>query len=479
DSPQDDMYYTRGASSDFDRYANETGDPGWSWDNLQPYIRKNEIWTQPADHHNTTGEFNPSVHGFNGTNAVSLAGYPQGTSSRIIQTTQELADQFPFNEDMNSGKPLGLGWLQATIKGANRSSSATSYLAPHVLSRRNLHVVVNTQVTRILETEGAKRSSDKSCHPVLRTIEIAQNSTSSKEVILSSGFIGTPQILLNSGIGNATELRNLKIKSILDLPGVGKNLTDMPALPNVWQVNSTDTFDDIQRDPQLRAQYLNQWSVNGTGPLVLTTASHLIYRRVPSNSTVFEEVPDPSSGENAPHYEIFTVNGAFGATPPEGHYMSLVSIVVNPASRGSITLNSSNPFEPPLIDTASLTSPFDRFALSEAVKASSLFLTAPVWKDYVIGPVGALANVTNDDELNQYILDSAVSALHGVGTAAMSAKNASHGVVDPDLLLKGASGLRIVDASIFPHMPAAHVQAPIYIIAERGADLIKKTWTKA
>ncbi|KAG6841513.1 hypothetical protein C0991_010127 [Blastosporella zonata] len=459
-------------------------------------------WTIPADHHNTTGQFNPAFHGFNGILSVSLAGSPEGINSRVIQTTEELGNDFPFNKDMNSGKPLGVGmsvsnprslaphivtgWLQATIKQANRRSSATSYLAYHILNRPNLDVVVGTQVTRIVDTRAQKGTPD------LRTVEVAESSTctrpnffpfiiflnvvtltaarirlvASKELILSLGVIGTPHVLLNSGIGDESELRAFDIPPVLNLPGVGKNFTEMPAIPNYWRVNSTDTFDDIQRDSAVKDRYLRQWEVNQTGPLVSTTASHLIYKRLPENSTIFKNVTDPSSSIAAPHYEIFTVNGAFGASPPHGYYVSLVCIIVNPTSRtlhfkvllksvltlrigGSVTLNSSNPFVQPLIDPAVLNSEFDRFAMQESIRASSRFLAADAWKDYVIGPTAGLENVTNDEELDSYITQTAVIALHGVGTAAMTAKDASYGVVNPDLRLKGASGLRIVDASIF------------------------------
>ncbi|GLB40421.1 putative aryl-alcohol oxidase [Lyophyllum shimeji] len=136
------MFYTRGSSSDFDRFAAVTQDPGWSWNNIQPYIRKNERWTTPADHHNTQGQFDPSVHGFNGINAVSLSGFPQPTDPRVMQTTVQLSQEFPFNQDTNSGNPLGLGWLQTTIDHGKRSSSATSYLGPRVLqTKSNGHTI--------------------------------------------------------------------------------------------------------------------------------------------------------------------------------------------------------------------------------------------------------------------------------------------------------------------------------------------------
>ncbi|KAG6865075.1 hypothetical protein C0991_005305 [Blastosporella zonata] len=453
------MYYTRGSSSDFDRYAN------------------NERWTAPVDNHNTTGQFNPAVHGFNGINSVSLVGYPQSVDPRFIQTTKELPDDFPFNLDMNSGNPLGLGWIQVTVDKGKRSSSATSYLAPEFLKRPNLDVLVNSQVTQLIQTGSSQGV------PEFRALEMAQNATSprkqlvaSKEIILSAGVIGTPQILLNSGIGESSELRSVGVKPVLQLHDVGKNFSDQPVVRAAWLVNSNDTIDDIVRSPELQAEYLAQWKANHTGPYAANNGSQVIWGRLPDNSSIFETSQDPSSGKNSPHYEISCLNGGLRVTENE-HFLTLASIVVSPDSRGNITLNSSDPFDEPLIDPGFLTSEFDKFALRETIRKSMLLLSAPVWKDYVIRPDGGLQNATTDAELDQFIFDSLEPGLHGVGTAAMSAKGAKYGVVDPDLRLKGAEGVRVVDASVLPYVPAAHTQAPVYIIAERAADLIKEFWS--
>ncbi|KAG6901607.1 hypothetical protein C0995_010015 [Termitomyces sp. Mi166 len=491
-------------------YAQVTGDPGWSWDNLQQYIKKvtnlavlflhtyvlmdqNERWTAPADNHNTTGQFDPKVHGFKGINAVSLVGNPQSIDPRIIQTTKDLSEEFPFNLDMNSGNPLGLGYLQQTINKGNRSSSATSYLAPQFSNRSNLDVLINSQVTRIMKT------GDSNGIPIFGAVEVGrprQRLVASKEVILSAGVIGTPQLLMNSGIGESSELQSIGVEPVLHLPDVGKNFSDQPYVPLMWLVNSTsnDNLDDISRDPELRDKFFQQWLTNQTGPFTTTGNSFIFWGRLPDNSSIFQTSPDPASGRNTPHYEIFFTNGA-SIPRAKGHYLTLGNVVVSPASRtlsifsskgnrltifiskgGNITLKTSDPFDQPLINPGLMALEYDRVALRESVKKSIRLVSAPAWKDYIIRPDGGLENVTTDDELDRFILNSTSTFLHGVGTAAMSAQGADHGVVDPDLRVKGASGLRVVDASVMPYVPAGHTQAPVYIIAERAADLIKDFW---
>ena len=158
-------------------------------------------------------------------------------------------------------------------------------------------------------------------------------------------------------------------------------------------------------------------------------------------------------------------------------------------------MKSNNPLDPPLIDPKFLTSEFDIFALKESVKTAVRFFSAPAWKGYILEPAGAFANVSvsDDQSLEEFVINNAGSAFHPVGTASMSPRNAQFGVVDPDLKVKGAQGLRVIDASVMvrlrfklviqfdtsgpqPFVPAAHTQAATYVIAERGADLIKEDW---
>ncbi|KAJ7497714.1 aryl-alcohol-oxidase from pleurotus Eryingii [Mycena latifolia] len=465
------MAYTRGSREDYDRFARVTGDHGWSWDSLIPYMRKNERFSPPSDNHNTTGQFNPAVHGFNGINAVSLAGFPSPIRSRVIQTTREL-EEFPFNLDMNSGYQLGIGWPQFTIKNGSRSSSATSYLAPKFIHRPNLHVLLNARVTRVLQTAPC----------AFRTVEFVQDLngrrftlTAEKELILSAGSIGTPNILLHSGIGNSSALTSLGIKPLHNLPSVGQNLSDHTLVPVGFLVNSNNTFETAERNTTLAADQLAQWNTTRTGPLVDGPTSHLGWLRIPDNSSIFDRFPDPAAGPNTAHYEFIIANGVLGPPPPTGNFLSITAAVVSPTARGWVTLNSTDSLAAPVINPNFLGSEVDFFVVREALKSSLRFASAPAWANYIISPLGINSTAT-DAELDDFIRANAGSVFHPAGTASMSPKGANWGVVDPDLRVKGLCGLRIVDLSVVPFIPAAHTQAAAYIIAERAADLIKREW---
>ncbi|KAG6855325.1 hypothetical protein H0H87_004935 [Tephrocybe sp. NHM501043] len=147
--------------------------------------------------------------------------------------------------------------------------------------------------------------------------------------------------------------------------------------------------------------------------------------------------------------------------------------LTTPIPGGSVSLKSNNPFDPPVIDLNILSSEFDVFALREGIRSARRFLSAPVWGNYTISRI---SNATTDAELDEYIGKTAGPGLHAVGTAAISPKGAGYGVVDPDLGVKGVRGLRVVDASVLPIVPAGHTQAAVYVVAERAADLIKNSW---
>ncbi|KAG6870379.1 hypothetical protein C0995_013397, partial [Termitomyces sp. Mi166 len=328
------MIYTRGSRDDFNRYAHYTGDKGWSWNNMQQYFRKNEKFTAPVDHHDISNQVDLKIHSTTGMNSVSVSGFPTSIDGRIINATSQLKGDFKFKLDYNDGKNLGFGWIQITTNGPRRSSSATSYLAPNFRQRPNLHIVVGAQVSRLLQT-GTQQGL-----PAFRSVEYRlksdgsiQHATATREVILSAGSIGSPQILLNSGIGNSAELTAVGIKPIVDLADVGENMSDHALLGNGFLVNSTDTFDEFTRNDTAAAEDIAFWQNTGTGFLVNTIASHLGFIRLPSNDPIFKTNADPSAGPHSGHYELLIANSlALVTSPPTGNYLGIGNAVVSPSS---------------------------------------------------------------------------------------------------------------------------------------------------
>ncbi|KAJ7880918.1 aryl-alcohol oxidase [Mycena leptocephala] len=446
-----------------------SGDPGWGT-NIGPSGRQ----PQPD------GPIQPRSARFHGINAVSLPGFLLPVDVMVQQVTQELSDEFPFNLDYNSGFPLGVSWTQSTIKHGKRSSSFTSYLGPEFIGRPNLHVVLNAQVTRVIQTS-QKLATFKMVEFAESRNSARYHITATKEVIISAGAIETPKLLMNSGIGDPTVLSSLGIKARVNLPDVGKNLSVHTGVSLNYFVNSTDTFDDIIRNLTVRQMLLDQWlATDGGGRLSVVYADHDIFERLPSNSSIFEVHADPAPGPNSPHIQSIASNGLF-PPPPEGHFVSVgptcdPELTFVSRSGGSIELNTTNPFDNPLINLGCLSTDFDIAAIREGLKSALRFIGAKAWEGYVLSPVSNISTATTDADLEAYARANAGPNYHVVGTASMSSRDANYGVVDPDLLVKDVKHLRIVDASVWPYVPIGNTQASVYILAERAADLIKATW---
>ncbi|THG95129.1 hypothetical protein EW026_g6469 [Hermanssonia centrifuga] len=431
----------------------------------------------PADGHDTTDQVIPAVHG-HGPVEVSVPGFPLPLDGLVVNASRELGGIWSYSRDLNAGITLGTGYMQSSIGGGERSDSATAYLHP-VDSRTNLDILINTQVTKIIQsgTDGGK--------PAFRIVQMAQNAegplytvTATNEVILAAGVIGTPQILQLSGIGPHALLQGLDITTIVNSPKVGKGLSDHPLVPLYYEVNSNETWDIVLRDPDVFNADLAEWMANRMGLFVDSPGNTQSFFRIPRSDPIFHVYPDPAAGPLSAHLETIWVNAfaPLGDTPPPttGNFLTILTAVVAPTSRGYVQINSSDPFDHPLINPEILNTFFDVYAMVHAIRKAQGFLLAPAFDGYIAGPFGDLANATTDAELAAYAAENAITVNHPSGTCQMSSSNSvSDGVVNSHLLVNGASGLRIVDASIFPSVPSCHIQAIVYTVAERAATLIK------
>ncbi|RPD62467.1 alcohol oxidase [Lentinus tigrinus ALCF2SS1-7] len=468
------MIFCRGTKDDWNRFANVSGDDGWSWENLIPFIFKVDNMTAPTDGHNTTGQFNPTIHNTSGVVDISVPGVSLAIDSRGLNASQELSQEFPFNLDYNSGDTIGFSWTQSTIHNGRRVTSATSYLT-QAFNRSNLDILVNTRVTKLVPV------GNYSGKPDMRGVQFAQSANgtvytmqAAKEVILSAGSVKSPHILMLSGIGDASHLALFNITSLVDLPVIGTNLQDHVFLGNPWTVNANFTLDDVHRNATLAAEQLALWQANGTGFFGLPPTNQFNWLR--TNSSVFSSLntTDPSAGPTSANFELIISDNFASkrvALPATGRFVSMVTNVISPTSRGNISLASADPFDAPLVNPNLLGTDVDVAIMRSAIQAARNFMAAPAWADYIISEFGAFGEAQTDDELDAYIHDQSDTVDHPIGTIPMG----TDGALEANLTLKGTVGLRVVDASAFPFIPSGHTQGPTYILAERAASLVRAT----
>ncbi|KAF9517673.1 GMC oxidoreductase [Hydnum rufescens UP504] len=471
------MFYMRSSIEEWDRIAHITGDDGWSWKSIFHLARQSEQFVLPTDGRDISRDYDHGVHGYSGPIRASLANTPAPMYQRIIQAAHETHDhRFRYNKDINAGHPLGIGWLPGSNGGGTRSTS-TDYLTPEVIQRPNLHILTGAHVTKVL----FKNEGDE---PVAVGVEFQTSESGPKfivhatnEVILSAGAVNSPQILLLSGIGDKAQLDKFNIPVVRDLPDVGKGLQDHPILFNQVYVNTTQTWDDVFRDPKVLQEAQAQFNRHRTGPLANLVAQVVGFFRLPPNSPIYEVpgVKDESPGPHSPQFELLFGDGFLSTLekiPEEGHFATLAVVPLSPSSRGSITLQSSDPFAAPLIDPAFFAEKIDLAIAIEGIKAARDFAKSHAFKGHIGAEYGALAHAHTDAELEAYIRKYTIALWHPTSSTALSAKGSHHGVLDPDLTVKGVKGLRVVDAGAFPYVPAAHPQGLIYILAERASAII-------
>ncbi|KAJ7058077.1 aryl-alcohol oxidase-like protein [Mycena amicta] len=474
------LVYIRGPAEDFDRLARLSGDQGWSWTNLQKYIKMNERHVRPWNQRNDEDDYDPAAHG-DGPLQTSLVAEPSDFDRRVIKAAEQLDGQFRYNLDLNSGDCLGVGWIHTTVGDGTRSSASTAFLNPALDSYENIDLLLHTHVTRLLPTGGDGVE--------FRTVEVALDAsgprftlTASKEVILCAGAIGTPQILQLSGIGSKDVLDRAGVAQLVDLPDVGKNLQDQPMIFYQWRVNGP-TLSTFFKDPANVGASMAEYAASKTGFAAGAAFFNTIaFLRVPDHSPVMKtESEDPAAGPNSSHYlyafvNAYSPNPGQPAGPTEGDWISIAAVVQSPTSVGSVEIKSASAFDHPAIDPAYLSTAFDIGTMIAAFKTTAEFFSAPIWEGYLGEPGPETAELTTDDAIEAYLRKYTSTLKHPVASARISKADDPEGVVGPELFVKKIRGVRVVDASVLPFASAGFPQAQIYILAERAAALIKDKW---
>jgi choline dehydrogenase-like flavoprotein len=432
--------YIRGDPQDFDIWA-QSGCTGWSYRDVLPYFKRAEGNTS----------FQGEYHGKDGPLGVSdpLATLP------IAEAFLSACDEAGLGRtpDFNGEKREGMGYYQVTQKGGRRSSTATAYLKP-ALGRSNLTVRRDAQVLRVLIERGRAVG-----------VEVAsagkrQILRARREVILSCGSIGSPRLLMLSGIGPADHLKSLGITPVFDAPGVGSNLQDHLDLGIVCECTGDHTYDKYGKP---------LWTA-------LAGALYLAFRGGPAASSLFATGGFARVDENAatPDMQFHLGFGSgieAGIAKLKNSGVTLNSAFLRPRSRGSVRLASADPSVAPLIDPNYWADPYDREMSLRGLKLAREIMAKPALKRFVLAERVPGPEVASDADLTAYSCASGKTDHHPAGTCRMGTD--AEAVVNPDLTFRGIRALRIVDASVMPHVVSGNTNAATIMIAEKASDMIR------
>ncbi|MCJ1453409.1 hypothetical protein MMC28_003756 [Mycoblastus sanguinarius] len=470
------MVYTTGSAADYDQWGDMVGDDDWSWERTLERYKNIETFHDNAP--NDALKYcrsAPEHHGKHGPVDVSLPSTWEEETKPSVEAAVELG--IPVNMDINSGDPVGVSIAAVSMANGLRTTSAS---ANKVFGKvESLTVLTNTVVTKILfEDKEAKGVETTGGQPIFAR----------KEIILCAGAIDTPKLLLLSGVGPAEEIQAQGIKVVHDLPGVGKNLQDHAGLCLLdlmdTKFSSRATFRAGSCELEAARE---QWKKDGTGLLATNSSCSLIaFVKDDSliSSSAFKSLDhatqDYIKQPTCPHFELY-INGP---PPPPTYsfpsaasfaYLSIFIMNMNPQSRGSITLASSSPSDPPLIDFNYATHPFDKLTLIHAVRAAMQFRKTHALKEYWRGPINTPSG-ESDEEIWEFIKQNLGPVWHANGTVKMGKSTDELACVGPDLLVRGVQNLRVADLSVCPLTPTGHTQAPAYLIGAVAAEKIVHHW---
>ncbi|MEL7160048.1 MAG: GMC family oxidoreductase N-terminal domain-containing protein [Bacteroidota bacterium] len=442
------MAYVRGNRADYDDWA-ALGNRGWGYADVLPYFIRSE------DNANLTNEY----HGQGGELHVEFPNrYRSPFAGAFVDACVETG--FARNDDYNGAEQAGAGLFQFTIKDGKRHSAHAAFLKP-IQKRANLTVLTRAHVSRVLVER------DRAVGVLAgKAGKTPQTFRAGKEVILSAGAFASPQLLMLSGIGDREALQKLDIDSVHHLPGVGKNLQDHLFVP-------IGAFSHQQEGQNHTAR---PW------PMAKAFYEYLVHKRGVFNSSPLEAVAfgstaaSPERVDYQLHFSAFHVGPGYDSDfhnyrtfPNDADGFTILPSLLRPESRGELRLRSTDPLAPPHIQPNFLSAAADREVLLTATKKACEIFLAPAFAPYLKKQFSP-PDRSSDEAIFLHIQKQVETIYHPVGTCKMG--NDELAVVDDALRVRGIGGLRVIDASIMPRIVSGNTNAPVYMIAEKGADLI-------
>jgi choline dehydrogenase-like flavoprotein len=437
--------FTRGHPSDYDRWAREEGAEGWAHKDIQKYFLRSEGNTILSG----------SWHGTEGPLSVSNIPDPNPLTCAFVQSAQEAG--MPYNPDFNGAMQEGTGIYQITTRNNRRCSAAVGYLRP-ALKRGNLTLITGALVLRVV-FEGRRAVG----------VEYATTATPSvaradSEVIVTAGAIGTPKLMMLSGIGPAAHLKSHGIAVVNDLAGVGQNLTDHFGIDIVAELKGHESLDKYGKP--LWALWAGiQYQLFNSGPVTSNVVEGGAFWYA-----------DGAGAKPCPDLQFHFLAGAGAeagvpSVPKGSSGITLNSYTLRPKSRGQVTLRSADPRDKPVVDPNFLAEPDDLRISTEGVKISREIFSQPSLAKYIKETRFPDKNVKTQADFESYARQYGRTSYHPTCSCRMG-KDAM-AVVDPQLRVHGLDGLRICDSSVMPSLVGSNTNAPTIMIGEKAADLIR------
>ncbi len=438
------MIYIRGSRHDYDSWRDDYGCEGWGYTDLLPYFLRAESNSRGAS----------AYHGAAGPLSVQDLKFRSSLTGDFVAAARNYG--LPANDDFNGPEQDGVGYYQVTQKAGRRWSAADAYLHP-AAGRPNLTVYTDALVTGI-EIEAGRATAVRYLRRGVEELARAE-----AEIILSAGAIGSPQLLMLSGVGPAEHLHEHNIAVMAENPGVGSNLSDHPIVTAMWSAPKTRSLWE-----KAGPRNLARWQLTHSGPMTTNIAEAGGFSRT-----------DPALVAPDIQWHVLPVPYIDGGlADPASRALSVLITLVSVGSRGKIRLRSADPRHKPLIDPSYLSDIDDLDPLIKAVgMAREIAATKPLGKqlkaELAPGPA-----VRTDADLREWARGNLSTIYHPVGTCAMGgdsrvAASKLASVVDTQLRVRGVERLRVVDASVMPTVPRGNTNAPTIAIAERAADLIQ------